>query len=98
MNPFRISKNNIKAFIDSGNYELTGLLETGEITIAIVSDLERDTLKKVMKSSNINKEQIIKDLNNLTDNRTNEILEIYKQLSANETLNICKKNGLRIKV
>lgn len=98
MNPFRISKNNIKTFIDNGNYELTGLLETGEITIAIVSDLERDTLKKVMKSSNINKEQIIEELNNLTDNHTNEILEIYKQLSANDTLNICKKNGLRIKV
>ncbi|WP_125153632.1 hypothetical protein [Clostridium rectalis] len=98
MNPFRISKSNIKAFIDNCNYELTGLLETGEITIAIVSDLERDTLKKVMESSNINKEQIIKELNNLTDNHTNEILEIYKQLSANDTLNICKKNGLRIKV
>ncbi|MBA4509169.1 hypothetical protein H1057_14130 [Clostridium sporogenes] len=98
MNPFRISKNNIKTFIDNGNYELTGLLETGEITIAIVSDLERDTLKKIMKSSNINKEQIIEELNNLTDNHTSEVLEIYKQLSANDTLNICKKNGLRIKV
>lgn len=99
MNPYRLSKSVIDEAIRKGNYELTGLLETGEITIAIMTDLEKEVLEHIVSTPNDNKEEIIEDFIKSTRNETSELLEVYKQWSVSEKDmdNVCKKNRLRFK-
>lgn len=99
MNPFNLSESIIRDAIGKKNYELTGLLKTGEITIAIVSDHEKEMVEFIMNSPNKNKKEMIEHLKKSTDNSTDEILEVFKQLSVSgkDKNNICWKNGLRIK-
>lgn len=88
----------MKKGISKGNYEITGILKTGELVITLLDDIEKDYLKKVV-SSNKSKEEKLSCVKKLMATRgrpANELLQVYKQ-------NICcqdersPKNGLRLR-
>lgn len=80
----------IKEAIEKGNYELSGILETGEIVVSIISDTEIDILK------NINTEEQLKKLIDIKGRPAKELVQVYNQKNSN-SFNRCYKNNLRIR-
>lgn len=80
----------IKEGIAKGNYEITGVLETGEIVIAVLLDTEIEILNTVKNHGDVKKFIDIKG------RPANEILQVYKQKVC-EKSDRCMKNGLRIR-
>lgn len=98
MNPFKLSKKAIKEAVSNGDYELTGILKTGEVTMAILTPIEKDVLEKINISRGTDAVKTINKFNKRVGNSTNEVIEVYKQFVANHcSENICRKNGLRIR-
>lgn len=99
MDANRISNVNVmKKGISKGDYEITGILETGELVITLLNDTEKDYLKEVLSSDKSKKEKLncVKKLIATRGRPANELLQVYKQ-------NICRqderspKNGLRFR-
>lgn len=88
----------MKDGISKGMFEITGILETGELTITLLNDVEKEYLGKVLNSNKSNKVKL-QCVNKLIATRgrpAKELLQVYKQ-------NVCeegkrnKKNGLRLR-
>lgn len=77
----------IKEGIAKKSYEITGILDTGEITVAILCDIEKEYLNKVINSNKSDSEKF-NDVMALMDTRgkpAKELLQVYEQ-------NICDKS------
>ncbi|RXI58091.1 hypothetical protein [Clostridium tetani] len=90
MDARKLTTNIIKEGIARGNYEITGILETGEITVAILSDVEIEIL------NTITKDKQIKNFMNMKGRPAKELLQVYKQKYSDDK-NRCIKNNLRLK-
>ncbi|MGO5075221.1 hypothetical protein ACTQ4K_14995 [Clostridium sporogenes] len=85
----------IKEGIAKGNYEITGILETGEIVIAVLSDIEINCLNEIEKH-----DYDIENFINIQGRPADEILQAYKERECernNIRANTCKKNRLRFR-
>jgi hypothetical protein len=88
----------MKDGISKGCYEITGILKTGEIVIALLSDTEKECLDLIIKLDTSNEEKLekVKYLMSTRGRPAEELLQVYKQ-------NVCGKkerslkNGLRLK-
>ncbi|EPY2286107.1 hypothetical protein ACXAT6_003365 [Clostridium sporogenes] len=81
----------IKEGITKGNYEITGILESGEVVIAVLSDTEIKVLNKIE-----NHGDEVKRFIDIKGRPADEILQVYKQKQC-EKSDRCMKNGLRIR-
>ncbi|MHB9921710.1 hypothetical protein CGQ39_12540 [Clostridium botulinum] len=90
MDAKRMTTKIIKEGIAKGNYEITGILETCEIVIAVLSDTEIEILNTVKKHGDVKKFIDIKG------RPANEILQVYKQKVCKKG-DRCIKNGLRFR-
>ncbi|MDM0756152.1 hypothetical protein QTI00_04590 [Clostridium perfringens] len=88
----------IKEGISKGNYEITGVLETGEITISLVTKLDKDFIRKVLEDDEGCEEKLrkTKKLIKIKGRPAQEIMQVYEQ-KCNLNHPRCKKNNLRIK-
>lgn len=88
----------IKEGISEGFYIVTGVLETGEITIALISDLDEVFIDRVLESGKSDDEKLrrTKNLMKIKGRPSQEIMEIYKQ-KCDLNHPRCKKNNLRIR-
>ncbi|EDT16272.1 hypothetical protein [Clostridium perfringens] len=99
MDARRMSLNAIKEGLEKGMYEITGVLETGEIVVAISGDIEKEFKRRILDITFIsNSRKIIatKKLISEMGRPAREIMQIYKQCCD---LNVkrCPKNNLRIR-
>lgn len=94
MDAGKMSIKNIKYAIDMKAYEITGILATGEITVAIVSDTDKMVLDLIFKKPKSNKKRlrVLDQYRKLDGESSNGLKQIYRQ-------RICKNghrtNGLR---
>lgn len=99
MDANRIAKiEGMKEFIAVGLYEITGILETGEIVIALLSDIEKEYLDKVftMNKSKSRKLFCVQSLRNVLGRPANELVQVYKQKTCKK-VERSFKNGLRLR-
>lgn len=88
----------MKDGILKGMFEITGILETGELVITLLNDVENEYLRKVLNSNKSNKVKLhcTKKLIATRGRSAKELLQVYKQ-------NVCekgkrnKKNNLRLR-
>lgn len=98
MDARRMSVAAVKEGISRGCYELTGVLETGELVIALVSDSDVDLLLPSLKS-NLPNEEKLKNTQLLISTKgrpAEEIMQIYNQYTCEKNQR-CKSNGLRLR-
>lgn len=88
----------IKEGIEKGWYELTGVLETGELVIALMGDPEKSILKDVCNSNKSNSEKLeeIQHLIEILGRPADELLQVYEQNTCSKNQR-CLKNGLRLR-
>ena len=90
----------IKEAIGEGSYELTGILNTGEIVIAIVNpSSEKKIIEKYFddkKISNEEKLEITKRFMKRLGRPAQELMQVYEE-KCNLTYPRCKKNNLIIR-
>ncbi|MBO3344349.1 hypothetical protein JJB52_08725 [Clostridium perfringens] len=88
----------IKEGISKGNYEVTGVIETGEVIIALVTDVDKVFIKEVLESSESNEEKlrVTKNIMKIKDRPAQELMQVYKQ-KCDLNYPRCKKNNLRIR-
>lgn len=88
----------IKEGISKGLYEITGVLETGEITISLITDSDRRFVREVLESDANDEEKLrrTKNFMKIKGRPAQEIMQVYEQRCI---LNYsrCKKNNLRIR-
>lgn len=87
----------IKEGIFKGNYELTGVLESGELTIALVNKSDQIFIKEILDSNKSNDEKLerTKELIETKGRAALELMQIYEQKCSLSSIR-CGKNGLRI--
>lgn len=88
----------IKEGISKGFYEITGVLETGEITISLITDFDKRFVREVLES-NVNDEDKLrrtKKIMKIKNRPAQEIMQVYEQ-KCNLNYPKCKKNNLRIR-
>lgn len=90
MDARKMGINIIKEGIARGNYEITGILNTGEITLAILSDTEIEIL------NTITEDKQIENFRDIKGRPAKELLQVYKQKHSDDK-NRCIKNNLRLK-
>jgi DNA-binding NarL/FixJ family response regulator len=95
MDAHRITYENLKECIEKGWYQITGILETGELTVAILSNTEIDIINKALELSDEEGLEIIKKMS-LSMGDREECLEAYKQLRVKvlDYSGYYQKNGL----
>lgn len=90
----------IKEAINEGSYELTGILETGEIIISIVNPTsERKIIEKYLDNKNISNEKKLKIIERFMKTKgrsAQELMQVYKQKCSLDYPR-CKKNNLIIR-
>lgn len=89
----------IKDGIGKGMYEITGILKTGEIVIALLSDVEKEYLSRVLINSTKSKKyklNCVKALINTRGRPAKELLQVYKQYTC-KNYQKSSKNGLRFR-
>ena len=88
----------IKEGISKGNYEVTGVIETGEIIIALVTNVDKVFIKEVLESSESNEEKlrVTKNIMKIKDRPAQELMQVYEQ-KCDLNYPRCKKNNLRIR-
>lgn len=88
----------INEIISIGDYEITGVLETGEIILALITDDDRKFIYDVLESSKSLDEKLkeTKKLRKIKGRQAHEIIQVYEQKCC---LNYprCKKNNLIIR-
>lgn len=89
MNALRLSKNNLEELISLKRFVITGVLETGEITLAIVSPAESEIIDKLLPSdlestvlSECENKAIgtLYKLSELHGNNSRELIKAWEQL------------------
>lgn len=97
MDANRMSVEAIREGISKGFYELTGVLETGEIVISLTGTIEKDLVSILESMTNDNEKlKFTKKVMNIKGRPAQEIMQIYYQSTCSkEERN--KKNGLRIR-
>ena len=91
------NKMNIKAInegIQRGNYALTGILKTGEVTLTLLTDLDKEILKELEGKNN--KEAKLKKIIKLKNRPALEWEQVFKQ-EFDIKLSRCFKNNLILK-
>ena len=87
----------IKEAISKGSYELTGILNTGEIVIAIVNpSCEKKIIEKYFDDEKISNEEKLKITKKFIRRRgrpAKEFMQVYEQ-KCNLIYPRCKKNNL----
>lgn len=88
----------MKEGISKGNYEITGVLKTGELIITLLSDLDKEYLKKILNSNKTEEEKLFmtKKLMSIKGRPAEELLQVYKQNTCEEC-DRSSKNGLRLR-
>lgn len=87
----------IREGISKGFYELTGVLETGEIVISLTGTLEKDLVSILDSMSNDNEKlKYTKRVMDIKGRPAQEIMQIYYQNTCFKKARN-KKNGLRIR-
>ena len=80
-------------------YEITGVLETGEVILALVTESEKNLKERFLvnkfKSESV-KISSVRRFMNKKGRPAKEIMQIYKQYCDTKTKR-CKKNNLRIR-
>jgi hypothetical protein len=96
MNSFYLSKKNLEEMIDSKQYVITGVLKTGEITVAVISHAERDILDKLLllysepATPSECEDKAISSLYKLSElhgNNSRELVKAWEQLEINKRIN-----------
>lgn len=93
-----MSKKAINEGINKGYYKITGVLKTGEVVIALLGDVEKDSLIPALQSekSKEDKLKMTKALIDVKGRPAKEIMQIYKQYTCGKNKK-CNKNGLRLR-
>lgn len=87
----------IREGISKRFYELTGVLETGEIVISLTGTLEKDLVSILESMSNDNEKlKYTKRVMDIKGRPAQEIMQIYYQNTCSKEARN-KKNGLRIR-
>jgi hypothetical protein len=92
MNSLYLSQKNLEEMINSKQYVITGVLETGEITLSVVSLNERDILDKLLSLESGSavpsecEDKIISGLYKLSElhgNNSKELIKAWEQITIN---------------
>lgn len=87
----------IREGILKGFYELTGVLETGEIVISLTGTIEKDLVSILDSMSNDNEKlEYTKKIMDIKGRPAHEIMQIYYQSTCSKEKRN-KRNGLRIR-
>lgn len=98
MDAHKMNLSAIKEGIKRGNYMVTGILETGELVIALINDSDKKYLNDVLSSDKSSNEKLklVQNLIEIKDRPAEELLQVYEQNICNKK-QICLKNGLKLR-
>ncbi|MDM0609579.1 hypothetical protein QTH09_00880 [Clostridium perfringens] len=98
MDARKLGLKTIKEAILNGCYEVTGVLGSGEVTIALITDVDKRIIKEVLESSESNEEKlrVTKKLMKIKNRPAQELMQVYEQ-KCDLNYPRCKRNNLRIR-
>lgn len=98
MNARNLEIKAINEAVLKGNYVVTGVLNSGEVTIALITDLDKRFVREVLESdaNDEYKLRMTKKLMKIKNRPAQEIMQVYEQ-KCDLNYQRCKKNNLRIR-